>query len=629
MKKVLLFLAVALTSLAANAQTAWSENFQTTSDLVTAGWTLYQDNLTNYGDYTDYGTSWTVDAIDNAGNRAAVSISYTTPTGNDCDRWMITPAINVPTDEYSLFCRVWGRAANYPEKVRIMVSTTGVEKTDFTEIADIITDGTNYVPGWNDILLSLSNYANQNIYIAFVNHGDGFYTFVDDIAVSVFPENAIACNGVEVPSFVPQDNNFSVNVTVTNKGTAPLTSFNLDYILNGGSEQTINVTNINVPSFASYTYTFSLSSSEIGANNLSVTVYDPNGETDVDPTDNSAATTMTVYDPTTATTRNTVLEHFTTARCPNCPAGHDRLDAAVEGREDRVVWIAHHVGYYTDNMTISESNEMLSFFNDGGSTFAPAWMLDRNYDYVDDKSEYPGPAFFPGTNARQIVTNAISTPALVNVSISDLNYNAESRTLTFTVSGNFLSSMAFASPRLSVYFLEDGIKAAQSGASGMYTHNHVLRACISDVWGDQNVITSTEAGSTFSKTYTFQVSDNWRPNNCWVAFVNDYGTDVMHRTIANGTKSGYLTNVAIEDVENTSISVNTYPNPATEMAVVEAGSTIRSYQMVDALGRVVMRSENLNVNALELDVRALAQGVYFINVTTDNGVASQRLTIVK
>ena len=158
----------------------------------------------------------------------------------------------------------------------------------------------------------------------------------------------------------------------------------------------------------------------------------------------------------------------------------------------------------------------------------------------------------------------------------------------------------------------------------------MLRACISDVWGDQNVITSTEAGSTFSKTYTFQVSDNWRPNNCWVAaFVNDYGTDVMHRTIANGTKSGYLTNVAIEDVENTSISVNTYPNPATEMAVVEAGSTIRSYQMVDALGRVVMRSENLNVNALELDVRALAQGVYFINVTTDNGVASQRLTIVK
>ncbi len=631
MKKTLLILAAVLTfGFAAHAQTAFSEDFQGGS--MPSGWTVIADELVNYNGspYNQFGQSWEVTQVSEDGNYAAISISYTDPEGNDCDRWLITPAINVPASGYSLSANIWGRAANYPEKVKVMISTTGTNKTDFTQVLDVVMDDQNYSTGWNTVLFNLDSYANQNIYIAFVNHGDGFYTFVDDIAVSVFPENAIACTGVEVPSFVPQDNNFSVNVTVTNKGTAPLTSFNLDYILNGGSEQTINVTNINVASFESYTYTFSLSSSEIGANNLSVTVYDPNGETDVDPTDNSAATTMTVYDPTTATTRNTVLEHFTTARCPNCPAGHDRLDAAVEGREDRVVWIAHHVGYYTDNMTISESNQMLSFFNDGGSTFAPAWMLDRNYDYVDDKSEYPGPAFFPGTNARQIVTNAISTPALVNVSISDLNYNTESRTLTFTVSGNFLSSMAFASPRLSVYFLEDGIKAAQSGASGMYTHNHVLRACISDVWGDQNVITSTEAGSTFSKTYTFQVSDNWRPNNCWVAaFVNDYGTDVMHRTIANGTKSGYLTNVAIEDVENTSISVNTYPNPATEMAVVEAGSTILSYQMVDALGRVVMRSENLNVNALELDVRALAQGVYFINVTTDNGVASQRLTIVK
>jgi hypothetical protein len=65
------------------------------------------------------------------------------------------------------------------------------------------------------------------------------------------------------------------------------------------------------------------------------------------------------------------------------------------------------------------------------------------------------------------------------------------------------------------------------------------------------------------------------------------------------------------------------------MAFVETGSTIRSYEMVDALGRVVMKAENLNATALELDVRALRQGVYFINVTTDNGVASQRLTIVK
>ncbi|MBR1549292.1 MAG: Omp28-related outer membrane protein [Bacteroidales bacterium] len=635
MKKVLLFLAVALMGMAANAQTVWSEDFEnvTVNDngigSMPTGWTLYEDNLTNFNngnyDYRGYGNSWCVNEFGWQG-KSAFCMTYTNE-GTACDRWMITPAITLPsTGEYSLFFDAF--ASQYDENISVLLSTTGTEKTDFTETLM----ATAVLPaGENHKLFSLSAYAGETVYIAFRNTtADGLYTMIDNISVAVFPENAIACNGVDVPSNVPQDNNFNVEVTVTNRGTAPLTSFTLEYSLNGGSEQTINVNNINVAPFASYTYTFSLSSSELGANNLSVTVSAPNGETDVDASDNTASTTMTVYDPSTVAQRTTVMEHFTTARCPNCPAGHDRLDAAVAGQEDRVVWIAHHVGYYTDDMTINESNQMLSFFNDGGSTFAPAWMLDRNFDFVDNKSQYPGPAFFPGTNARQILTNAINSPALVNVNISDLNYNAESRTVSFTVSGEFLSEMTFTSPRLTAYILEDGIKGAQSGATGIYTHNHVLRACISNVWGDEGVITSTAAGSTFSKTYTFHVSETWRPNNCWVAaFVNDYGTDVMHRTIANGAKSGYLTNVAIEDVENTSISMNTYPNPATEMAVIEAGSTIRSYQMVDALGRVVMQSENLNATALELDVRALAQGVYFINVTTDNGVASQRLTIVK
>lgn len=625
MKKILFFLALAFTSMAVNAQTAWSEDFSNVTDLETSGWTLYSDGLTNSDNYSSFGDSWLVTEV-SAGNNAAVSISWTVPEGTDCDRWMITPAINVPSADYSFYCKVWGRDASYPEKVKIMISTTGTNKTDFTELVDIVMDGSNYTPGWNDILLNLANYANQNVYIAFVNHGDGYYTIVDDLSLAVYENNSIACNSVDAPGFVAQGANFNANVTVTNTGAAPLTSFDIEYTINGGTATTINVTGINVASFATYTHTISATSSTLGTNTISVTVSNPNGETDVDAADNSATTTTTVYDPSTATQRTSVMEHFTTAVCPNCPSGHNRLEAAIQGQEDRVVWIAHHVGYYTDNMTIDESNEMLSFFNDGGSTFAPAWMIDRNYDNVDDKSEYPGPAFFPGANARQVLTNALSAPAFVNVSVSDVNYNTDSRTLTVSVSGNFTSDMTFASPRLSVYIMEDGIQGSQSGANGTYTHNHVLRGCITDVWGDASAITSTNAGSTFSKTYTFQVPATWKANKCWVAaFVNDYGSDVMHRTIANGAKSGYITNVAINDVENTTITVKTYPNPVSEIAVVESSSNIRSYQLVDATGRVVMRADNLNVTALELDVRTLAQGVYFINLSTDNGTYTQKV----
>ena len=42
-----------------------------------------------------------------------------------------------------------------------------------------------------------------------------------------------------------------------------------------------------------------------------------------------------------------------------------------------------------------------------------------------------------------------------------------------------------------------------------------------------------------------------------------------------------------------------------------------------------MSEQNVNADILELDVRGINAGVYFINVTTDNGVATQRLTVVK
>ena len=57
----------------------------------------------------------------------------------------------------------------------------------------------------------------------------------------------------------------------------------------------------------------------------------------------------------------------------------------------------------------------------------------------------------------------------------------------------------------------------------------------------------------------------------------------------------------IADVE-ASINVVTYPNPATKMAYVTAEGPIRSYEMVDAMGRKVMSQQNVNADILELNV---------------------------
>lgn len=629
MKKTLLFLAAALTfGMAANAQVALSENFDNCADgSVPTGWTTYGDGLTNH--YTSPSTlndSWS------ALQQAMVCITWTEES-SAVDRWLVTPQVTVPTTNPMLVFDIagvnFGPESPYAESLKVMVSTTDNQKASFSVLEDL----GNLLEGNNTYGVNLSSYAGQSIYLAFACYtADGTYIFLDNVEVKTVAANCISAVSATAPAYSPQNGNCNVNLTVRNEGSSSLAAFDVTYSVNGGDDQTLNVTGVDVAPFAYYTYTFPVQMLDLGVALINITVSNPNNDTDADESDNSTSCETNVYDPASVTDRNTVLEHFTTARCVNCPAAHERLETAVQGRENRVIWIAHHVGYYTDDMTINESNQMINFYNDGGSTYAPAVMLDR--DNGNATSEDPGPVFFPDNDVADHITNAIAVPALVAVNITDVNYDAQSRQLSLTVSGNFVSGMTFDSPRLSVYIMQDDIWGSQTGATGKYQHNHVIRGCITDVWGDATAITNTTAGSTFSKTYTYTLPTKFNAKNCWVAaFVSNYSSDVNNCRIANGAKTGYILNgedptTGIGDVQ-ANMKVVTYPNPTTEMAYVSTEGTIRSYEMVDAMGRKVMAQENVNADILELNVSNLSAGIYFITVTTDKGVATQRLNVTK
>lgn len=636
MKKTLLFLAAALTfGMAAHAQIAFSEDFQ--GGAMPTGWTTIADDLVNSSNYSNYNQDWQVAAISNDGNYAAASISWTEPQGNDCDRWLISPAIVVPASGYSLMADVWGYTNSYPEKVSIRISTTGTDKTDFTEILDVVMDGNIYSEGWNTVAASLDNYAGQSIHIAFVNHGDGYYTFVDNIFVKVIPANSISAVSASVPSWTAQNGVSNVTLTVSNTGSAALAAFDVTYSVNGGDDQTINVTGVDIAPFTNYNYTFPVQVTDLGVALINITVSNPNNDTDPDASDNSVSCQTNVYDPAATTQRTSLLEHFTTAQCQYCPGGHERLEQAMNGFENRICWVAHHVGFGTDAMTITESNQIMSLYGASG-TWAPAMTLDRNVEYAIEPND-DGVVGSVG-NVSDLVTlftNATNSPAFATIELSGLSYDPQTRQLSVTVSGSLLSDLSGLNPRLSLYLTQDGIYGVQQSTGGTtiqrYEHNHVIRACISNVWGDE-AITSTSAGSTYSKTFTYTLPTKFSANHCrLVAFVNEYGTDMKHRTILNATKSDYLLSgsdptTGIGDVQ-AGMEVVTYPNPATEMVYVTAESAIRSYQMVDAMGRQVMSHENLNADILELNVSELAAGIYFITITTDHGTATQRVSVAK
>ena len=500
--------------MAANAQTLLNEGFD---NGIPSTWTMFNDNNTAHN--SSQSEAWSVSS--NYGNPApgVVSASWFN-TAAQADRWLITDSITIPSTGYVFSLEAACFEAAYPDGFMVKVSNTDREtRASFTETILSVSAATDE---FEEYSASLDAFVGQTIYIAVIqNSNDMNFLIADNFKIYMPAADEVMVTGISYPS-VSETGDVNGTVTVRNRGTHALASFDVSVTVNGNVEHTATVNGLSVAYNQEYTYSIpALHLTNAGTYSIEVTVSNPNGVSDPTPDDNSISASVMTYDPASVVGRRTVLEHFTTAQCPNCPSGHTRIGNAVSGKEDRVVWIAHHVGYYTDDMTISASQQLMSLYNDGGSTYAPASMLDRDNSFAD--ADDPGPVFFPGSDIASRVANAIATPAFVTCDFSDISYDASSRKVTATVSGHFTADMDFDSPRLTMYIMEDGIMGSQSGASGQYEHNHVIRAAISNVWGDADAITSTNAWDEYSKTFTYTLPDGWNADKCWVAaFVNNY-----------------------------------------------------------------------------------------------------------
>ena len=626
MKKTLLFLFSLLLAAGVSAQTAFSEDFESVTTgnggigPLPTGWTSKADAQTNTSNYSAFGQSWSVGNLGD--NKAAVSTSYTTQR-QPVNRWMVTPAIQMDANTgYYLTFRASSASSSYTEKLRVWVSTTDTAVASFTMLQNITS-----VPGeWTNYAIDLTNYRGQNIYIGFQLYStDCYYIMLDDVFVGSVADNEMTITAVNLKPQCRRSESFDVKGVVMNKGLSPLTSYDVTYNVDGGANvATYHVSGINVSYGATTRFTHNVPASiaDLGEHIITVTVSNPNGSQD-NTADNTLSDTMKVV----VSPRTTLLEHFTTARCGNCPAFHRKLDEATEGRSD-IIWVSHHVGYYTDDLTIDPSQQMLTFYNDGGSTYAPAMMLDRTRFNTSE----PGPVFLPGS--VDVITSyfdrAVAETAGLDLGFSRIEYNPSSRQLRVTVEGQFTSNLTFDSPRLNVWIVEDSIILSQSGASGTYYHSHVIRAMLTDTWGATDAITSTTSGSTFSKTYTYTFPEGHVfARSRVVAFVSNYASNVNNRKVMNACQSANIrAGAGIREVGNAP-QVTVYPNPAANFVVLETSEDIQQVQVVNMMGQVVYNNDNVAADHLMLNTAGYAAGIYMVTVKTANGSTSQRLSIVR
>lgn len=614
MKKLLLSLAALCMAATMSAQTLLNEGFE---NGIPSNWTLYNDNNTPY--FSDFnGGAWVaINGMGNPGICAATTSYFTSAV--QADRWMVTNQINIPSDGYALLFDALNYDGTYAETLTLKISTTDNQKSSFTTVA-------TYVPSaeeWESFLVDLSNYAGQNIYIAFVDQSTDMYVLlVDNVQVGVAPVDQIKAVSANMPHYSAMNTVKQVSVTVKNKGVNPLTSFDAYYTVNGGTPTaTENVTGLNIAYNQTYTYTFNAPFMEAteGDYTIDVFVSNPNGESD-DESDNSASATTKVYDATGEVQRTVLLEHFTTGKCPQCPGGEERLEAGLAGKTG-YIWLKHHAGYYTDEMTCPEDNSLLVFYNDGGGTYAPGAMYDRSVEFGDGSGQSPVQVPQQGPVNAAKLDAALEVPTFSSVAISNINFDPATRKLTCTVSG---TTARLENPRISLYLMEDSLLYAQSGVSGKMHHMHVMRHAINDVWGED-----IQSGD-YSMNYEYIVPETYKVHKCkLIAFVSNYSTNVLNRRVANATQSEFINApyVGIDEVAN--IVMNVYPNPTTSVVNVNAAETIREVRIINTIGQEVYSNTNVNSDALQVNTQNFAAGTYMVTVKTDSGIATSRLNVVR
>ena len=228
--------------------------------------------------------------------------------------------------------------------------------------------------------------------------------------------------------------------------------------------------------------------------------------------------------------RKVLFEDYTGTWCGYCTAMLGRIDE-MESITDDISVVSIHVG--NDPFAFPDAQVLIDHFE---VIFIPTGYQDRQYFYGD-----AWPAEF--------VTDYASLEVPVTISLASSIVGNE-----LSVNVDILSEENMAGYNIAVFLLEDGLIANQANTSNTdvdspyyqlgnpipnFVHNDVLRASLTDVFGDP--INETEAFTEFNKTITYLVPSEYNLDNLsLVAFVTDAnGVAINSQSAHVGEEKGY------------------------------------------------------------------------------------------
>ena len=368
--------------------------------------------------------------------------------------------------------------------------------TGFTNAFLIKTSST--IPEWN----SLTSYGKLALQILL----DG----------GTYPENNASPDDFG-PVLLKPGESKSVPVNITNYGMSPITSISYTVTTDGttSGEETVSLTALPYLAHTKIPITLEgADSEETTTTTLTITKVNGNANTSDSP---SATGRVVTASDILSWPRNVLIEEFTTESCGYCPdaaAGLASFMTTYPDLASRTAVACHHAGYYTDWLTIPASDSYTWLYNSSG-TYAPAFMYDRHV-FQDNSAVESRQSNAAGYKAR--VDARIATPSYANIDLT-ATFNGDNSSISVTADCQRSWDFSNTPQRITLFLTEDNITAkSQSGASGTFVHQHVLRA-VNETWG--SILDWTDNSATYS--YTFTVSSSWKTSSLKViALISSY-----------------------------------------------------------------------------------------------------------
>lgn len=623
MKKQLLSFLLILPFLALS-QTYFSDDF---NDLNTAGWTLSDQD----GD----GNNWFVDA-----NGALKSFSWN-GTAYNPNNWIISPAISLAGATGSTQLE-WKVTASDDidwdsENYAVYVATSNA-------IFALQGSSTNHLENLNGInlnfqqrTLDVSAFNGQTIYVAIrhYNSYDQWYMLIDDVAVRKLNPNEI-----EFTSFNNIDDAYAVNSTVTiqgtvtNTGSNPITSFDLAWNVDNGTSYNQSFTGLNIAPGATYNFTHSTTwnASPTGSHVLNGSITNVNATTDPNPSNNTATTNLMVVNEIFA--KKVVYEEGTGTWCGWCPRGHVGLKNMAYYYPNDFIGIAVHNG---DPMTVTAYDNGIGAYISG----YPSGLLNRKADEVDPGMASVEPAFLA----------ELAKIPLGKIEVTSHTWNPSTREIIVNLGASFALDMSGANYNMAAVVVENDVTGTTSGynqtnyysgggaaltdytgynwqaqpnpvAAANMVYDHVGRALLGGWSGVSGAIPSSVSYNTvYSTTLTHTLPASQDENHIELVAL-----------LLNNT-NGEIVNAFKVDLDLNSLSTSSfdsnsfkvYPNPSNGDFNFEVEGNF-SIEVYDIAGKNVFNKTNLLNNA-NINLSSLDTGVYFAKIKNDKTEQTIKLVI--